>query len=137
MTAFTLEYKSKHWLILQCLKDFGDTPRGQITGSGEDKESNEAVRTLLRCGMVQQVGFEVLRLSLHGSRALRECNSTIISACESGVYAGKREISSKMMHGNYEGNELRRTCLRHGAYDAFELPSLLGNERHYRREIKA
>jgi hypothetical protein len=134
MTAFTLEYKSKHWLILQCLKDFGDTPRRQITGSGEDVDANKAVRTLICCGMAQQLGHEILRLTARGSRALRECNAM---KGDSGVYAGKREISSKMMSEDYQGQELRRTCLRPGAYDAFELPSLLGNTRHYRREIKA
>ena len=31
--------------------------------------------------------------------------------------------------GTYDGKELGRTCLREGAYDAYELPSLYGRRR--------
>lgn len=37
---------------------------------------------------------------------------------------------NKMSRTPYLGLELKQTCHRVGAYDAFELPSVIGGERH-------
>jgi hypothetical protein len=39
--------------------------------------------------------------------------------------------------GNYGGEELRDTCLRRGAYDAYELPSRSHNSFTYRKGVQA
>lgn len=39
-------------------------------------------------------------------------------------------IRTSTAGGTYDGKELTRTCLRPGAYDAYDKPSLLGNKRH-------
>jgi hypothetical protein len=75
-----------------------------------------------------------VELTLSGSRKLREINN---------AEHPNENVAAKRIYGNgsttddYMGPELRRTCLRPGAYDAFELPSLMGGQRHYRREIQA
>lgn len=42
-----------------------------------------------------------------------------------------RPVASAFMSGTYTCPELGRTCHRPGAYDAFELPSLMGSRLHY------
>jgi hypothetical protein len=38
-------------------------------------------------------------------------------------------VRNSTAQGTYDGKELTRTCLRPGAYDAYDKPSLLGNQR--------
>lgn len=130
----TIEYKSKTWLVMQCLKDFGDLYRDQLTAQGTDEKAAASIRTLMRTGYVKLMEDNTVRLTLSGLRKLREIND---EANPPAAVAGKRTISSGSTSEPYLGEELRRTCLRAGAYDAYEKPSLIGGERVYRKEIKA
>jgi hypothetical protein len=38
-------------------------------------------------------------------------------------------ITATTTKGTYDGRELTRTCLRPGAYDAYNKPSLIGDKR--------
>lgn len=38
-------------------------------------------------------------------------------------------VKNSTATGTYDGKELTRTCLRPGAYDAYDKPSLLGTKR--------
>jgi hypothetical protein len=127
-------YKSRSWLVLQCLKDFGPQQKAQIVGNTEDSATLISVNTLLRAGYLRMHPDHSIELTLHGSRKLREIND---AANPPGDTAGKRTLTAGTVSGNYEAPELRRTCLRPGAYDAFELPSLITGQRHYRKEIRA
>lgn len=42
-----------------------------------------------------------------------------------------RPTGNALMSGAYSCPELGRTCCRPGAYDAFELPSLIGTRLHF------
>jgi hypothetical protein len=130
----TIVYKSRSWLVLQCLKDFGPQQKSQIVGNTEDSTTLISVNTLLRAGYLRQMPDSSIELTLHGSRKLREIND---AANPPGDTAGKRTHTTGVMTAVYEAPELRRTCLRPGAYDAFELPSLMSGQRQFRREIRA
>jgi len=129
----TIRYKDRSWLILQCLKDFGNQPREQLTSGGTNDEARNALSNLLRVGLIKALPDNQVMLTLAGSRKLRKINEEN-SALQ---VAGKRLVGVGTTSEAYEGKELRRTCLRPGAYDAFEKPSLMGGQRHYRREIRA
>lgn len=130
----TILYKSRSWLVLQCLNDFGPQQKSQIVGNTEDKNTLISVNTLLRAGYLKLMPDNSVELTRHGLRKLREINE---AEHPSQNTACKRTYTNGMMTDNYEAPELRRTCLRPGAYDAFELPSLIAGHRHYRREIRA
>jgi hypothetical protein len=128
-----IEYKDRAWLIMQCLKDFGNQPRDQLTSGGSNDEARAAIYGLVRAGLVKNLPENVIMLTLAGSRKLRAINMQASSL----QVAGKRLIGTGTTTDAYDGKELRRTCLRPGAYDAFEQPSLMAGKRHYRREIRA
>jgi len=127
-----VEYKSRPWLILQLLREGGAQPRASLTDT-EDKDGNKAIGDLLRGHLINVLPDGNLAITFVGIRRLREANTQSNGL---GV-VGKRTISAGTTTEPYDGRELRRTCLRAGAYDAFELPSLIGNQLHYRREIRA
>lgn len=124
--------KNRNWLILQYLREAGPQPRGALIESG-DAEGSKALGELLRAKCIKSLPDDTLALTWVGAKRLREVNNAKNNL---GV-VGKRTIGNGTTTEPYTGRELRRTCLRPGAYDAFELPSLMGNERHYRREIAA
>lgn len=128
----TVEYKSRPWLILQLLREGGAQPRAALV-EGEDKDGNTAIGMLLRGKLINTLPDGQLAITFIGVRRLREAN---MASNGLGVVA-KRTISAGTTTTPYMGEELRRTCLRPGAYDAFELPSLIGDQRHFRREIRA
>jgi hypothetical protein len=127
-----VEYKSRAWLILQLLREGGAQPRASLV-EGEDKDGNTAIGNLLRSKWINVLPDGQLAITFIGVRRLREANT----ASNGLGLVAKRTIGTGTTTEPYDGREMRRTCLRPGAYDAFELPSLIGNERHYRKEIKA
>lgn len=129
-----IEHKSRAWLVLQCLNDFGPQERHFLVGSPDDKEAADSITSLLRGGYIRRIEKELIELTPFGKRKLRSINAGLDS---DGGVAGKVTISAGTMPVGYDAPELRRTCLRPGAYDAFELPSLISGERHFRREIRA
>lgn len=134
MSSNAILYKSRSWLVLQCLMDFGPQQRSQIVGNTEDKTTLISVNSLMRAGYIKLMPDNSVELTLQGSRKLREIND---AEHPNQNVTAKRVYTNGMMTDAYEAPELRRTCLRPGAYDAFELPSLMMGQRHYRREIRA
>jgi len=135
-TGMNIEYKSKQWLIMQCLRDFGPQPRNQLTSGGSDQTAINAIKRMLEAGYIRLVGNpgeKQYDLTLSGSRRLRAINESNSDA----QVAGPREVGRWHHDQSYQGHELRRTCMRPGAYDAFEMPSLMGSKRVYRKEIPA
>lgn len=47
----------------------------------------------------------------------------------------KVKVAAGTTEGSYDGKELTRTCMRPGAYDFLQYPSLMGNERIYRGDL--
>jgi hypothetical protein len=126
-----IDYKDRAWFILQQLKECGEQTRDSVVGG--DDYTKEVLANLIRAGLVKPWD-SMLSLTVKGSRTLRKVNEEQDGPTQ---IVGKRTISTGTVTGTYDGKELRRTCLRCGAYDAFELPSLIGEEHHYRREIAA
>lgn len=128
-----LIYKSRAWLILQCLKDFGPQARTHLTTSGTDTEALAAIRRLSDAGFIRLDSEACYFITTSGRKRLFQVNTENAPRDE---IAGKRD-RSWVEDDTYKGLELRRTCMRPGAYDAFEKPSLMGSRRVYRKEIPA
>lgn len=126
-----IEYKDRAWFILQTLKECGEMSRESLVGG--DDYTKTTLANVIRAGLVKPWDSN-LSLTVKGSRQLRRINEEQGGPVQ---FAGKRLISTGTVTGAYDGKELRKTCLRAGAYDAFALPSLIGGEHHYRREIAA
>lgn len=126
-----IEYKDRAWLILQTLKECGELNREVLVGG--DDYTKTVLANVIRAGLVKPWDSS-LSLTVKGSRTLRKINEEQAGPIQ---FAGKRLISTGTVTGAYDGKELRKTCLRVGAYDAFALPSLIGDHLHYRREIAA
>jgi hypothetical protein len=127
-----IDYKDTAWRLLQTLKECGSCTREALTG--EDEYTKGKFSELRRAGLVRVNIDGLMVLAPSGSKRLRQINEAQAGPLQ---FAGKRLISTGTVTGTYTGAELRRTCLRAGAYDAFELPSLIGGQHHYRREIAA
>jgi len=124
-----VEYKDTAWHILQALKECGAQTRASLVG--DDEYTKQVFTHMLRAGLIRTNIDMNIVLSPSGSKTLRKVNE---------AQAGPLEFASKrtwVAEGFYDGKELRQTCLRKGAYDAFALPSLMHDGRHYRKEIKA
>jgi len=126
-----VDYKDRAWFILQQLKECGEQTRDSLIGG--DEYTKEVLTQLIRAGLVKPWD-SMVSLTVKGSRTLRKVNDEQAGPMQ---FAGKRLISTGTVGGTYDGKELRQTCLRAGAYDAFSLPSLIGGEHHYRKEIAA
>lgn len=124
-----VEHRDTAWMILQALKEGGTQPRQELTG--DDGHSKEALTNLMRAGYARLTVDGLVMLSPSGSRKLRQIREALEGPLP---VAGKR---TWVAPGHYDGKELKRTCLRDGAYDAYELPSLMDGKRYARREIKA
>ena len=124
-----IEHRDQAWMMLQQLKEAGPQQRLQLTG--DDQNASIVLTNLFRLGFVRYTVDGLMMLTPSGSRKLRLIREALDGPMP---IAGKRTY---VKAGTYEGSELRRTCLREGAYDAYELPSLMDGKRHYRKEIKA
>ena len=49
--------------------------------------------------------------------------------------ANKRHIQTGTMTGTYDGRELRHRVVRAGAYDFLQAPSLIGDQRVFRKGV--
>ncbi len=134
MSKPTLAYGSKQWLILCCLRDFGPQARTDLNHDGQDQEAVTAISILMRAGSIQTTTDKLLAITPAGRRRLERCNREH-TATDAPV-ALPRQVN-RFAGGSYTGAELRRTCMRPGAYDAFAKPSLMGERRVYRKEIPA
>jgi hypothetical protein len=127
-----IEYRDTAWRLLQTLKECGSQARTSLVG--DDEYTKGIFSQMMRAGLVRNNIDGLIVLSPAGTKRLRMINQEQAGPQQ---IVGKRLISTGTVTGTYDGKELRRTCLRPGAYDAFELPSLFGGKHHYRREIQA
>lgn len=54
---------------------------------------------------------------------------------EKRTVANKRHIQTGTMVGTYDGRELQHRVVRDGAYDFLKAPSLMGNQRVFRKGV--
>jgi hypothetical protein len=123
-----IKYKDKAWLILKALNDFGPQRREQIIGN--DPEATAFVREMMLRRLLRLADDNQVDISPIGRRRMEEVIPAPEYACE---MATSRTYVNSSSQGTYDGRELGRTCHRSGAYDAFELPSLIGGQRIMRR----
>ena len=125
-----IDYKDHAWMVLQILRDYGPQGRTELN-IGSEKLTSKSINQLIRAHFATTNIDGLVEITPLGVRELSSINA---SQEEPLPLAGKRTFVVK---GNYEGNEMRRTCLRPGAYEAFEKPSLMSGKLYYRKEIKA
>lgn len=126
-------YKSKAWLLLQRLHDFGPQTRKELTHDNQDDEAVYEIRRLMNArlmGRENASDYEV-RITERGVEELEKANRA--KAHEGLELTPKREFTNGNTRATYNGAELGRTCTRPGAYDAYALPSLIAGERHTRK----
>ena len=129
-----ITHGSKTWLLMQELSDFGPQLRDHLTNYKRDTAAHRAVGRLVAEQFVEQNTDNLLELTTEGRRALSRINDTVNSLDR---VAGARVIGHGTTREPYSAKELGRTCARAGAYDAYELPSLIAGKLVYPREIKA
>lgn len=115
------------------------------------KQLEKASKTLLE----MTHGDKVAHMSYHCENALVELADAglIVGEFDGGVtryyitkagrdamegkrsVANKRHIQTGTMVGTYDGRELQHRVVRDGAYDFLKAPSLLGNQRVYRKGV--
>lgn len=123
---------TKAWLVLQALSDLGPQARDHLTQSRRDEGAHTAVTKLMVAGYVKRNDDGLTEITVDGRRALKLANSNEDKFSEP---AGVRAIGAGTTKEAYQGLELGRTCLRPGAYDAYEKPSLIGSQRIQPRAI--
>lgn len=125
-----IEYKDRAWLMLQMLQEAGGQPRDVILADGEELTKQTFIK-LIEAGYLLVNKDGNIRISAHGGRILR----VIADARRAGLpVASKRIVDRK---GNYQGEELQRTCVRPGAYDAYDKPSIISGKVVYPRGARA
>lgn len=124
-----IEYKSKAWLMMQFLHDFGPQRREQL--AGEDPTALGIMKAMLASRLFCQCEDKLIGLSLRGKNRLQKINQE--AATNDLEIVERRTHTTGSASGTYDGKELGRTCVRPGAYDAYELPSLIGGKRIKRR----
>lgn len=87
---------------------------------------------LIRKGWVLSVGMDIYRLTTSGLDVKIQLGEAKLKAGATRTAAVKR--AEVFERPDYEGPELGKTCNRPGAYDAFELPSLMHGQPVYRRD---
>jgi hypothetical protein len=123
---------SKTWLLLQELSDFGPQFRDHLTNFKRDTSAHRAVGRLMAEELVIRNDDGLLEITILGKRTLTKTNDTVGSLERT---ASARVIGHGSTTGSYSAKELGRTCAREGAYDAYDLPSLIAGQRVYPREI--
>ena len=125
-----IEHRDRAWLVLTLLKDYGPQERKALVVADEE-DTKATLSALFRSNYVKTQIDGLIGITTSGSKKLRQVNDE---------HNGPMPVAGKRTHvgvGLYDGKELRRTCLRPGAYDAFEMPSRMADGLHYRREIRA
>jgi hypothetical protein len=87
---------------------------------------------LIRKGWVISIGMDIYRISTAGLDVKMQLGEAQLKAGVTRTAAVKR--AEVFERPNYEGPELGKTCNRPGAYDAFELPSLMYGRPVYRKD---
>jgi hypothetical protein len=87
---------------------------------------------LIRKGWVISIGMDIYRISTAGLDVKMQLGEAQLKAGVTRTAAVKR--AEVFERPNYEGPELGKTCNRPGAYDAFELPSLMYGQPVFRRD---
>lgn len=121
-----IEYKDKAWHILQALNDFGPQRREQLIG--DDAHAAECVKNLMAKRFLRRIDDHEIDISATGKSKLKAVNAAMRPS--TGEKAGPRTYQGS---GTYDGRELGRTCVRPGAYDAYQLPSMFAGKRVERR----
>lgn len=123
--------------ILACLATNGTLAASQIKGLIALPDSLSKVEEvlhnqLLHAGLVMRqemtwaltnAGLDV-KIMLGGLDDIKPLRRGKVLAAQNDLFA----------RGNYDGAELKPNCMRRGAYDAFNMPSLSFTGRTYRKE---
>jgi hypothetical protein len=129
-----VNHGSKAWKMLQELYDLGPQWRDHLTCFRQDEEADTAIGRLMMAGYLKRGEDNLIALTFAGKRLLSQLNQ---AADPDRREAGLRVIGPGTVTEPYSAKELGRTSLRPGAYDAYELPSLMAGKRVAPREIKA
>jgi hypothetical protein len=123
--------------ILACLAFNGTMAASQIkasisTGDSVAKVEDALHNQLLHAGLVMRhemtwtltnAGLDI-KIMLGGLDDVKPLRRGTVQARQNDLFA----------RGNYDGAELKDTCMRRGAYDAFNMPSLSFTGRTYRKD---
>jgi hypothetical protein len=127
-----IQHGTKAWLTLQVLNDMGAQLRSHLTNFRRDEGAHTAVTKMANVGLVKRNEDGLYEITADGRRELFRANRERDNFSEP---AGKRTMVAGTTSGAYDGHDLGRTCLRPGAYDAYEKPSLIGSRRVQPRGI--
>ena len=124
--------------ILACLAANGTMSASQIKASISINDSVAKIgdvlhNQLLYAGLVmrQDITWSLtnagldLKIMLGGLDDIKPLRRGKVLAAQNDLFA----------RGNYDGAELKPNCMRRGAYDAFNMPSLSFTGRTYRKEM--
>lgn len=91
------------------------------------------INALVRDKVLLSVGNDTWSITTVGLNI-----SVLLGAVPDNVALRRRNMADRICNGNatgtYMGEELGRTCFRPGAYDAFLLPSRMGDNLHFPRK---
>lgn len=128
-----IEYKDKAWLILRCLHDFGPQTRQALANYGDDAEASDCLNLLSHARLIRRTAEGDMEITLRGENALAKVSKVE----DEPSVAGSRSFANATTKTDYDGKELGPTCHRAGAYDAYQLPSLINGERVFRKGVAA
>lgn len=105
---------------------------GIIAGKTVVEIENAVVNELIPKGMVMMITDTIYSLTQKGLDTKIELGATdkLFKAPRKKVLAQQNDLFAR---GIYEGSELRTTCMRTGAYDAYNLPSRTASGLTYRK----
>lgn len=119
------EYKRngiEHNILANLAQD--DCPANTIAKRLKVKSVNGEIFELARKGYVRQVGLNYFTLTNEGLDTYHE-----LGALHEGMPRRKSSNRNWMTEGSYDGADLRDACLRPGAFDYRQYPSLKGGGR--------
>lgn len=104
--------------------------KAEIKSTLPSHDFRAELKRLGRDKLVIEVGNDTWSITTQGLNV-----SVLLGAVPVAATRRKRNTADRISNGNmtgsYDGVELGHTCLRHGAYDAFLLPSRMGNSLHF------
>lgn len=112
----------EHNILANLARD--DYPANTIAKRLKVKSVNEEIFNLAKKGFVRQVGINYYTLTNEGLDVYHD-----LGVIHEPMPRRKSSNREWMIAGNYDGAELRDTCLRTGAYDFREHPSVKSGER--------
>lgn len=126
-TPTTLQHGSATWWVLQTLRDFGPMTDKELKAMGTH-ETPAAIKAAQQLHMIVKSYDGVFELQPKGRSALGVAHRQRLNRHNT-TTAGTRELTNLGSRQTYDGAELRPSCNRPGAMDAYALPSLQGNQR--------